>query len=87
LDNYQWIPDFYDYPASAGTLSDVLAGLKPPLPSADMQVSAKAIRARGSAGVQQLPTSANGYTLILDFDDDTVPGADVYTLEVTITTP
>ena len=86
IDKFRWFPVF-DYPAAAGALSSVLSGLRPPLPSSDMQVTAKIIQARDSAGVQQLPTAENAYTLILNFEDDVSLGEGLYIIEVTITAP
>jgi hypothetical protein len=86
VDKFQWFPIF-DYPAPAGSLSSVLGGLNPPLPSSDMQVTARVIQARGSEGIQQLPTRSNDYTLILNFDDEEALGEGLYTIEVTIVTP
>jgi hypothetical protein len=74
-------PDEIRSPAwsSVGTLA-------PALPSQDMTVTLDPIFARDSLTISQLPTGANGYTLVLDFNDDVSPGPAWYEGVVTVNT-
>jgi hypothetical protein len=74
-------PNEINYPA----LSSV-GPLTPALPDQNMTVTLDPILARDSLTIYQLPTSANDYTLILDFNDDASPGAAWYEADVTVTT-
>jgi len=51
-----------------------------------MTVLLTVIQGRDALTIAQLPTTANGETLILDFNDDALGGAAYYQAELTITT-
>ena len=82
-----WLPTWALNPPPSGTLSSTFTGLSPALPSGPMTVSLNVIAARTSLTIYQQPSAANNWTLILDFNDDPLPGATVYTGEVTVTVP
>jgi len=58
--------------------------LSPALPDTTMTVDLDVIQARYSLSIYQLPTQANNWALILDFNDDPPGGADWYEGKVTI---
>lgn len=69
--------------SGVGTLSALNSS---PLPSQSESVSLHIISARESLSISQLPNSGNGFTLILDFNDDDASGPIWYGGEVTVTT-
>jgi len=89
MDNLQWTPDWPFPPPNElrfEAFSSAFAGLAPALPSADATVTLSIIQARGSVTIFQSPSAANGYTLIVDFNDDPEGGPATYEVELTITT-
>jgi hypothetical protein len=76
-------PDEIRYPAWSSTFT----GLDPAFPGAGISsVTLTPIVARYSLSIYQQPTMANGYTLVLDFNDDPIPGPAWYEGLVTVTT-
>jgi probable HAF family extracellular repeat protein len=67
---------------SNGTLGDTTSAsftkMKLPLAAAGQTVKVTPISVRGNLTIAQQPTVANNYTLILDFDDTSLGGADWY---------
>lgn len=89
MNNFQWTPDWPFPPPNEirfEAFSSVLTGVTPAQPSADSTVTLNIIQARGTVTIYQMPTAANGYTLIVDFNDDPEPGASTYQVELTTTT-
>jgi len=76
-------PDEIRFPA----FSSIFTGLIPSLPSYPVTVSLTPIEARGSVSILQTPTEANGYTLIVDFNDDPLGGPAFYTVQLTVSGP
>ena len=76
-----WTPD----PPSSGVLSSKFVGLMPSLPDAAMTVTLTPIQARYSVAIVQQPAAANNWTLVIEFNDDPISGAAIYTVEVTVT--
>jgi hypothetical protein len=67
--------------------SSVLTGMDPDMPGAEaLSVNLTVLQARDALSILTLPSSGNGYQLILDFDDDTSGGAAWYGARVTIET-
>jgi hypothetical protein len=90
MDQVQWIPDWPGHPwpdeiRDEDSFSAVFSGLTPALPAADMTIDLTPILARSELGIYQYPTAANGYTLILDFNDNDPACADWYEAQVDIT--
>jgi hypothetical protein len=83
---YTWTPAYNQYPHDPPTASDTDAVLNPPLPHEDMHpVEAARLQGRGMVTVIQQPSRANGYELIIKFNDPE-PGADWYKATVTART-
>jgi hypothetical protein len=62
--------------------SDVFVGLDPRLPTDEIQVGLNSISAREAVRVIEQPSSANSYTLIVEFDDFMTSGEAWYVIEV-----
>jgi hypothetical protein len=71
---------------SGDVFSDLFSGLDPAPPASDSTVSLDALVARESLTILQLPSAANGYALILDFDDTFTSGSAIYSARITIDT-
>ncbi|MGA2265825.1 MAG: PEP-CTERM sorting domain-containing protein [Phycisphaerae bacterium] len=89
MNGYAWLPDWPGHPwpdeiRDEDSFSAVFSSLTPALPATDMTVDLTAIQARSELSIFQYPTAANGYTLILDFNDDDPSGADWYEAKVDI---
>ena len=86
MDNTEWTPDW-----PGGDTSSLFTGLSPALPFTDMTVviTAKNVQPGADVSIYQLPTLANAYTLVLDFDDLLPSGADWagVTLDITSEKP
>lgn len=83
-----WIPQWQCPPENPGCYSlavdssTLMLGL--PLPAQYQLTGYKVIRARSSLGVYQYPSAGNGYTTIIDFNDDPPGGATWYTVQLTL---
>jgi hypothetical protein len=94
MSDVEWIPDWpsvysstcgiagvVDFPA----FSSAFTSLTPALPSAPVNVTLTPIQARGTVSIVQNPSSENGNTLIVEFNDDPEPDAATYQVQLTIT--
>jgi hypothetical protein len=85
----QWIPHWPLPPPDEirfEAFSDIFTGLTPALPISDVSVSLDVIQARSLLTIAQQPSLANGFTLILDFNDNAPSGPDFYEGEITFST-
>jgi hypothetical protein len=73
----EWVP--------AGMMSSVFMGLSPALPTMASTVTLRPLEARYQLSIAQEPSSANDWTLILDFNDAPIAGATIYSAEITVT--
>jgi hypothetical protein len=67
-----------------GCTSDVLAGIAPVLPNTDYQVLLNVLQARGSVAIVEYPDAANGYRVVLEFNDNGNGGADWYEVDLSV---
>lgn len=67
--------------------SDIFKGVVPMLPQMDTTISLTVIEGRGETSIVQYPAADNGYTLIIQFDDNPISEAVWYVAEITITLP
>ncbi len=81
VDGVPWYPAWPNG-TGFGAHSSVYASLAPPLPGQDMTVQMNVVEARGTASIVQLPNTQNGYTLIVEFDDNTPGGAAWYEVAI-----
>ena len=61
---------------------DIFTGVNPPLLSENAIISLRKIQARNNVSIVQLPTAANNFTLIIEFDDNPPPGDDIYVVGI-----
>jgi probable HAF family extracellular repeat protein len=73
-----WHPTGWSNGTYGDTTSAPFTKLKLPLAAAGQTVKVTPISVRGNFTIAQQPTAANDYTLILDFDDKSLGGADWY---------
>jgi hypothetical protein len=78
-----WFPIWSPDPPACGALSASFTGLDPAFP-ASANVTLTPLQARGSISISQFPSAANGWTLVLEFNDDQESGAAVYAAQVTV---
>lgn len=82
----QWLPN-WPGGETGDQYSDIYTPLIPAFPGASITgVNLTVSQARNSLTIYQMPTSGNGYTLILDFDDEGPGGSAWYRGLVTVTT-
>jgi hypothetical protein len=80
MDRVPWIPEWSEPPPNEirwPELSSVFEDLVPVLPNAPMEVTLTPIEARHSLSILEAPTAANGYAVVVDFDDGP-PSGDVW---------
>lgn len=77
LTNYPWYPDWPNG-TGYGAYSSVFTGLAPSAPLMDSIFSWEVLAARYSLTLNDGPSSMNGYTTVLDFNDNPPGGAAWY---------
>ncbi len=77
-----WTPSGWSNGTSGDTTSDKFTGLSAPLAAVDQTVTLKANHVRATAAIVQQPESGNGYTLIVEFNDEESSSA--YWYQVTL---
>lgn len=84
MNSVAWYPD---WPNGTGfeAYSSVYSGLNPALPAGKVNVTLTPVQVRGVARIVQQPSSANNYTLKVEFDDGLPPAADWYEIQLNIT--
>lgn len=85
LNSVAWMPSWPDGTAS-GAYSSVFTGLLPSIPGAVLDVTLTPEMARDAMSLVQLPSAVNGYTTIIEFNDDVSGSDDVYQARLTFTT-
>jgi hypothetical protein len=83
----EWWPNWPDLPDCenrdcGGCTSDVLTGIVPALPSTDFQVLLNVVQARGLLAIVEYPSAANGYRVVIEFNDNQLSGAAWYEFEL-----
>jgi len=82
---YQWYPTWPS--GNSGSVdSSIFAGLDPGLPATALTVALTVEEARESLTIDQQPTAANGYQLVLDFDDVNEGSSAYYEGQLSFTT-
>lgn len=87
LDGVAWWPTWPDVPTCenrdcGGCRSDAWVGVPTPLPAEAFQPRLTIVSARLSVTVVELPTVANGFRVVVEFDDNMWGGADWYEVEL-----
>ena len=86
LNNYAWTPTWPNG-SGYGDYSSTFTGLYPGLPIQNQTVELTVEQARWSLTLLQLPLITNGYTTIVEFNDNPPPGDALYQARLTFTTP
>jgi len=90
MDNVNWTPDWPDPPPNPirfDAVSSVFTGLTPGLPSNASDITLTPIENRSLTTMEQLPDASNGYTLIVQFNDNAPNGPAQYRSQISFTTP
>ncbi len=78
----EWVPNWPGHPwpdeIRTYAVSDPLTAFSPALAAQDQTVGFTGLTVRGSAGIVQQPSSANGYELTVEFNDNAVGMAGWY---------
>jgi hypothetical protein len=84
-----WYPQWPDVPdcenRDCNCTSDVFTGVVPALPNASFAVALELVDSRGLSWIVEQPTSANGYRVVIEFDDVALPGAAWYEVVLHLT--
>jgi hypothetical protein len=89
LDHVAWIPDWPLPPPNEirfAAVSSVFTGLSPAIPSENSFVTLTVVSARSILHLVQLPTSNDGFTTVLEFNDDGPGGPGQYDALLTFRT-
>jgi hypothetical protein len=87
INGKEWFPVWIGASIYGGSDSSaVWQGVDPPLPAMPLLVSGKKIQARGEATIVEQPSADNRYTLVIEFDDNSGPGAEDYIVELSFPT-
>jgi hypothetical protein len=73
MDHVDWIPEWPAPPPDDiryEAFSSIYSPLSPAMPQSEMSVALDSLEARGAITLVQSPTAANGYTTVLEFNDD-----------------
>lgn len=89
IDGVVWFPTWPDVPTCenrdcGGCTSDTWVGIPNPLPTSLYTPTLSVQQARGQAALVELPSAANGYRTVIEFNDNGLSGDDWY--EVTLHT-
>jgi hypothetical protein len=81
MDRVEWIPDWSAPPPNGivpEEFSSVFNGLTPALPFAELSVQLIEIESRNSTTIVELPTAANGFSTIIEFNDNPAGSSEIY---------
>ena len=74
INGVEWFPTWPDVPDPENRCgecySSVFTGVSPPLPPTKMDVELVPIQSRFETSVVQYPTPSNGYSLVIEFNDN-----------------
>jgi hypothetical protein len=86
INGYDWYPE---WPGGMGwgSSSSFYDGVSPELPASDLPITVDVIEGRGVVTVVQQRTADNGYSAIIEFDDNIPFGAGIYTVEILFGSP
>lgn len=85
MNTYDWYPNWDDTSSKEvrhEAISSKFSELKPAIPSCELKVKIVPANARGSVRIAQSPKRDNDYTTIIEFDDNSIDGADFYAVSI-----
>ncbi len=88
LDGFAWFPDWADVPDCenrfcGGCFSSTFVGLQTPIPNSDSSPVLVLNQARANCSIVEYPTFANGYRIVIEFDDF-YAAADWYDIDIVL---
>jgi len=88
IDGQIWWPQWPDVPTCENRFcncdGEVHSGFLPGLPDGDFTVSLQLVEGRGSCTIVEHPSAANGYAVVIEFDDDPFGGDAWYEINLLI---
>lgn len=85
INGRSWYPQWSGDPRDCnGCYSSTFDGVSPAISAVDQTVTFNAIQARENLSILQQPSAGNGYTLILDFNDNNTGGGAWYVLDLDV---
>jgi hypothetical protein len=88
INGVDWYPTWPDAPDSenrfCNCLSNVFSPVAPGVPSQPSNISLQPIQVRNRAAIVEFPTAANGFKLVIEFDDDPPGGDALYEVNVVV---
>ena len=87
INGFEWYPVWPDVPDAENRrecYSSVYEDLYPALPESDVEVELSVIQGRYALSIAQYPSEDNGYTLIIEFNDNPSEGPAWYECELTV---
>jgi hypothetical protein len=92
INGMNWLPAWLDVPDELNfdcncDSEDVFINVSPPLPLTQQTYVIQPISARDSVSIVEQPSTANGYTLTIEFDDTTASGAEWYIIDIAQSIP
>ena len=81
MDRVEWVPDWSAPPPDPirfEEFSSVFSGLTPALPFAELSVQLIEVESRNSTTIVELPTAANGFSTIIEFNDNPAGSSEIY---------
>lgn len=89
LESVAWWPEWADLPDCenrfcGGCFSSLFEGLQEPLPNKPYTPTLKLIESRGTALIVEYPSEANGYRVVIEFDDNPWNAAAWYEVDLEV---
>jgi hypothetical protein len=81
MDGVEWIPQWSAPPPdriNSGEFSSIFTDLAPGLPLAELSLQLIEIESRGATTMVELPTAANGFSTVIDFNDNSLGALEIY---------
>ena len=85
INSSSWYPQWSGDPRDCnGCYSNTFNGVSPAISAVDQAVSVNAIQVRESLSIVQQPAAGNGYTVILEFNDNVTGGGAWYVVDLDV---
>ena len=81
MDGVEWIPQWSAPPPdriNSEGFSSIFTDLAPGLPLAELSLQLIEIESRGATTMVELPTAANGFSTVIDFNDNSLGALEIY---------
>lgn len=81
MDRVEWVPTWSAPPPdriAREEFSSVFTGLVPALPLEELTVQLIEVQSRNSTSIIELPTASNGFSTVVEFNDNPLGGSEIY---------